>query len=94
MEEIDLSSAVNTDFSLNEIGQNAFCVESFGFVDSAEEFAKIPAGEEASIVVNVKLEGENAHFYSFSESEDPTARPVRPLRDGPEAAPERDQFCV
>ncbi len=72
MEEIDLSSAVNTDFSLNEIGQKAFCVESFGFVDSAEEFAKIPAGEEASIVVNVKLEGENAHFYSFSESEEPT----------------------
>ena len=72
MEEIDLSSAVNTDFSLNEIGQNAFCVESFGFVDSAEEFAKIPAEEEAPIVVNVKLEGENAHFYSFSESEDPT----------------------
>ena len=72
MEEIDLSSAVNTDFSLNDIGKNAFCVESFGFVDSAEEFAKIPAGEEAPIVVNVKLEGENARFYSFSESEDPT----------------------
>ena len=72
VEEIDLSSAINTDFSLNEIGQKAFCVESFGFVDSAEEFAKIPAGEEAPIVVNVKLEGENAHFYSFSESEDPT----------------------
>ena len=72
MEEIDLSSAVNTDFALNNVGEQAFCVESFGFVDSAEEFAKIPAGEEASIVVNVKLEGENARFYSFYESEDPT----------------------
>ena len=72
MEEIDLSSAVNTDFALNNVGEQAFCVEGIAFAGSAEDFAQIPAGQEAPIVVNVKLEGENARFYSFSESEDPT----------------------
>ena len=72
MEEIDLSSAVNTDFALNNVGEQAFCVEGIAFAGSAEDFAQIPAGQEAPIVVNVKLEGKYARFYSFSESEDPT----------------------
>lgn len=73
MEEIELSSDANSEFQSNSgTGGQAFNVESFGFVGSAEEFAKIPAEQEAPIVVNVNLEGEFAHFYSFYENDDPT----------------------
>ncbi len=73
MEEIELSSDANSEFQSNSgTGGQAFNVEGFGFVGSAEEFAKIPAGQEAPIVVNVNLEGEFAHFYSFYENDDPT----------------------